>query len=89
MTGKKAVDADPVAGGGVLMSYEDAIQTISRELRELSNAAPRALQRKPNRRILRKRTSADLGPLLTFVATLISSFIAIAAYAFFAPPSFR
>jgi len=67
------------------MSYEDAIQTISRELRELANAAPPSRQRAANRRILRKRTSADLGPLLTLIATLISSLIALAAYTFFAP----
>ena len=67
------------------MSYEDAIETISRELRELANAAPPSTQRTANRRISRKRTSADLGPLLTLIATLISSLIAVAAYTFFAP----
>ncbi len=70
---------------GFWMSYEDAIHTISRELRELANAAPPSRQATANRRILRKRTSADLGPLLTIVATLISSLIALAAYTFFAP----
>ena len=67
------------------MSYDDAIQTISRELRELANAVPPSTQRTANRRISGKRTSADLGPLLTLIATLISSLIAVAAYTFFAP----
>jgi hypothetical protein len=67
------------------MSYEDAIETISRELRELANAAPPSTQRTANRRISRKRTSADLGLLLTIIATLSSSLIGVAAYIFFAP----
>jgi hypothetical protein len=67
------------------MSYEDAIETISRELRELANAAPPSTQQTANRRLSRKRTSADLGLLLTIIATLSSSLIAVAAYIFFVP----
>jgi hypothetical protein len=67
------------------MSYEDAIQAIASELRELSNAAPPSRQPTANRRILKKCPPADLGPLLTLLATLISSLIAVVAYTYFAP----
>lgn len=66
------------------MSYEDAIQAITRELREAFPNDPRATKHAaPKRRMRRKKTTDNSDRLLWLVATLITIFMGLAATALF------
>jgi hypothetical protein len=67
------------------MSYEDTIQSITRELREAFPNDPRAThQTTPKRRTRRKKAADDSDRLLWLIATLITIFLGVAAIALFA-----
>ena len=68
------------------MSYENAIEAITRELREASQTAPRPTQRPvPKRRVRRKPISDNSDRLLWLMATTITILIGVAVIGFYAP----
>ncbi len=67
-----------------VMSYEDTIQAIARELREVSQNFPQPTQRAaPKAAVRRKRSSERSDRLLSLLATLITILMAVAITASF------